>query len=284
VESVGLRLGALPSSKLVSLKDAVELVEDGMSITISGITFSRNPMAFIAALIKAGRRNLYFIDREPGFGLDILAAAGALRGVRAAMATFELYGLMPTLRRLVEEGKIEFLEDTCGAVIAGLRAASYGLPFMPVAGVLGSQLVELHEKAGTWRVIRDPFTGREIVAVKAIEPDVAVVHMHYCDEYGNCVIEGPRYEDELKVRAARRVIVTAEEIVESDKLRGLPHQLSSTSVHVDAVVHTPRGAWPTAMYGLYPADYNAIREYRDYAREGRAMEWIEKNLLSRWGW
>ncbi len=274
----------MPSSKLASLGEAVELVEDGASITISGITFSRNPMAFIAALVKAGRRDLYFIDREPGFGLDVLAAAGALRGVRAAMATFELYGLMPTLRRLVEEGRVEFLEDTCGAVIAGLRAAAYGLGFMPVRGVLGSQLVELHERAGTWRVIRDPFTGEEVVAVKAIEPDVAVVHAHYCDEYGNCVIEGPRYEDELKIRAARRVIVTAEQIVESDALRRLPHTLSSTSVHVDAVVHAPGGAWPTAMYGLYPADYDAIREYRDYAREGRAREWIEGRLLSRWGW
>ncbi len=274
----------MPSSKLVGLREAVDLVRDGDSITISGITFSRNPMAFIAALVRAGRRGLYFIDREPGFGLDVMVAAGLLRGVRAAMATFELYGLAPSVRRAVEEGRLEFLEDTCGAVIAGLRAGAYGVPFMPVAGVLGSQLVELHERAGTWRVIRDPFNGGEVVAVKAITPDVAVIHMHYCDEYGNCIIEGPRYEDELKVRAARRVIVTAEAIVDSDYLRRIPHPLSATSAHVDAVVHTPRGAWPTAMYGMYPADYEAIREYRDYAREGRALEWIEKRLLSRWGW
>ncbi|MEB3806931.1 MAG: hypothetical protein GSR73_05395 [Desulfurococcales archaeon] len=274
-------------SKLLSLREAVELVEDGDSITISGITFSRNPMAFVTALIEAGRRDLYFIDREPGLALDILVAAGALRGIRAAMATLESYGLAPNVRRAVEEGSVEFLEDTCGAVIAGLRAGSYGLPFMPVAGVLGSQLVELHERAGTWRVLRDPFNGGEIVAVKAITPDVAVIHAHYCDEYGNCVIEGPRYEDELKIRASRRVIMTAEEIVDSDRLRGLPFTLSSMSLHVDAVVHVPRGAWPTAMYGLYRADWSAIEEYVRFAREGRAMEWVEARLKPRlpgWGW
>ncbi len=277
----------MPSSKLVSLQEAVDLVEDGMSITVSGITFSRNPMAFVAALARAGKRDLYFIDREPGLALDVLVAVGSVSRIRAAMATLELYGLAPNVRRAVEEGRVEFLEDTCGAVIAGLRAGAFGLPFMPVAGVLGSQLVELHEKAGTWRVIRDPFEGGEIVAVRAIRPDIAVIHAHYCDEYGNCVIEGPRYEDELKIRAARKTIITAEEIVHSDAMRGLPFTLSSTSLHVEAVVHTPRGAWPTAVYNRYEADWGAIEEYASMAREGRAAEWVERRLIPRlaeWGW
>ena len=273
--------GVLPSSKLVSLAEAVDLVEDGASITVSGITFSRNPSAFAAALVAAGRRDLYFIDREPGFVLDLLVAAGAVSRVRADMATFELYGLAPSVRRAVEEGRVEFLEDTCGAFIAGLRAGAFGVPFMPVAGVLGSQLVDLHEARGTWRVVRDPFGGGEVVAVKAITPDVAVVHAHYCDEYGNCVIEGPRYEDELKVRAARRVIVTAEQIVETDALRGVPYPLSATAAHVDAVVHVPGGAWPTAMPRLYPADWRALEEYAAAAREGRAVEWARARLLPR---
>jgi len=272
----------VPSSKLMSLEEALDLVEDGMSITISGITFSRNPMHFIAGLVRAGKKNLYFIDREPGFGLDVMVASGLIRGIRAAMATFELYGLAPSVRRAVESGEVEFLEDTCGAVIAGLRAGAYGLPFMPVRGVLGSDLVKLHEKAGTWRVIRDPFSGEEILAVKAIRPDVAVIHVHYSDEYGNAVIEGPRYEDELKIRASRRVIITAEEIVSSDYIRRLPHTLSATSVHVEAVVHSPGGAWPTAMYGLYKADYKAIEEYYKASREGLAPKWVEEKLLRRW--
>ncbi|NOZ89599.1 MAG: CoA transferase subunit A [Crenarchaeota archaeon] len=243
------------------------------------MTFVRNPVALTAALIRRGARGLCFIDREPGFVLDMLAAAGALRCIRAAMASFELYGLAPSVRRLAERGEVEYIEDSCGAVIAGLRAGAQGVPFMPARGLLGSQLLELHEKRwGTWRRIRDPWTGEELVAVKAITPDYALVHVHVSDPYGNAVIEGPRFEDELKIRAARRVIISAERIVPPEELRGFRHQLSATMLHVEAVVHAPGGAWPTAMPGLYEADYEAIRGYHQAALEGRAMEWIEANM------
>ncbi len=272
----------MPSSKLVSLREALDLIEDGMSITISGLTFSRNPMAFIAGLIKTGKKDLYFIDREPGFALDVLVASGVVKKIRAAMSTFELFGLSPSVRRSVEEGKVEFIEDTCGALVAALRAGAYGIPFMPIRGVLGSDLVKIHEKLSTWKIIEDPFSGERILAVKALRPDIAIIHVNYSDEYGNSVIEGPRYEDEIKVRAAKRVIITAERIVPSDYLRKFEYPLSSTAMHVDAVVYVPKGAWPTAMYNCYEADYDAIKEYYDMAKRGDPFEWIKTNLLERW--
>lgn len=269
----------MPSPRLVDLDYAAELVEPGSTVTISGMTFVRNPVALVAGLVRRGVRDLCVVDREPGFALDVMAAAGLLRCVRAAMASFELYGLAPTVRRLAESGEIEYIEDVCGAVIAGLRAGAQGVPFMPARGLLGSQILELHEKRwGTWRRIRDPWTGEELVAVRAIEPDYALIHVHVSDPYGNAVIEGPRFEDELKIRAARRVIISAERIVDTEELRGFKHQLSATSIHVEAVVHAPRGAWPTAMPGLYRADYDAIRGYVEAARSGRAAEWVKTNL------
>ncbi len=276
----------LPSSKLTSLKEAAQLVRDGDLITISGITFFRNPMAFIAALIRGGRRGLSFVDREPGLGLDVLVASGSLSRVRAAMATFEHIGLAPSVRRAVERGELEFLEDTCGAVVAGLRAGAQGVPFMPVRGVTGSGLIPLHERAGTWKVMRDPFTGEEVIAVRAIEPDIAVIHVHVSDEYGNALIRGPRYEDELKARAARRTIITAERVVPEDVMRKVAREeggvLSAFSLNVEAVAEAPEGAWPTGVYGLYAPDYRAVEEYYEAAREGRAAEWISSRLLGRW--
>ncbi|WP_338251787.1 CoA transferase subunit A [Pyrodictium abyssi] len=269
----------MPSPRLVDLDYAAELVEPGSTVTISGMTFIRNPVALVAGLVRRGVRDLCVVDREPGFALDVMAAAGLLRCVRAAMASFELYGLAPTVRRLAESGEIEYIEDVCGAVIAGLRAGAQGVPFMPARGLLGSDLLRLHEERwGTWRRIRDPWTGEELVAVRAIEPDYALIHVHASDPYGNAVIEGPRFEDELKIRAARRVIISAERIVDTEELRGFMHQLSATSIHVEAVVHAPRGAWPTAMPGLYQADYDAIRGYVEAARSGRAVEWVKTNL------
>lgn len=271
----------------MDIREALDLVRDGDEITVSGMTFFRNPMMFIAALISSGKKGLSFVDREPGFGLDVLVAMGVLRRVRAAMATFEHYGLAPSVRRAVERGEVEYMEDTCGAVIAGLRAGAQGVGFMPVRGVLGSDLVKLHEAWGTWKTVKDPFTGEEVLAVRAIEPDVAIIHVHLSDEYGNAVIRGPRYEDELKVRAAKRVIITTEKLLSEDEMRRIAREEgltpSASSLHVTAVLRAPEGAWPTGMPGLYEPDYRAIEEYYRAAREGRAKEWIKAHLLMRWG-
>ncbi|ESQ24810.1 MAG: Acyl CoA:acetate/3-ketoacid CoA transferase, alpha subunit [uncultured Acidilobus sp. JCHS] len=276
----------MPSSKLMKVPEAIELVKDGDELTISGMTFFRNPMMFIAALLKGGRKGLSFVDREPGFGLDVLVAGGALSRVRAAMATFEHYGLSPSVRRAAEKGEVEYIEDTCGAIIAGLRAGAQGVPFMPVRGIIGSDLLPLHEKRGNWKVIKDPFSGEDLVVVKAIEPDVAVIHVQVSDEYGNALIRGPRYEDELKIRASKRVVITAEKVVPSDVMREIAKNegatLSASSVHVTAVVEAPGGAWPTGVYGLYEPDYAAIKEYYEMAKAGRAYEWIASRLLTRW--
>ena len=138
----------MPSPRLVGLDYAAELVEPGSTVTISGMTFIRNPVALVAGLVRRGVRDLCVVDREPGFALDVMAAAGLLR------------------------------------------------------------------------CVRDPWTGEELVAVRAIEPDYALIHVHVSDPYGNAVIEGPRFEDELKIRAARRVIISAERIVDTEELRG----------------------------------------------------------------
>ncbi|AFZ69854.1 acyl CoA:acetate/3-ketoacid CoA transferase, alpha subunit [Caldisphaera lagunensis DSM 15908] len=273
----------MPTSKIMNLNEAVDLINNGDLITISGITFFRNPMSFISALIKSDKKDLSFVDREPGFGLDVLTASNKLKMIRAAMATFEHFGLSPNVRKAAERKQVDYLEDTCGAIIAGFRAGAQGVPFMPVRGIIGSDLVNIHEKRGTWKIIKDPFTNEDIAIIKAIEPDVAIIHVHMSDEYGNSVILGPRYEDELKIRAAKKVIITAERIVDKEELKKRnTEQLSSTSIHVDAVIHSKNGAWPTGMYTMYEADYKAINEYYNYAKDGKAIEWINNNLLKRW--
>ncbi len=127
---------------------------------------------------------------------------------------------------------------------------------MPVKGVLGSSLVPLHEKEGTWKVSEDPFSGEKIVLVKAIIPDVAIIHVNKADEEGNSEIQGPLYEDEFKAKAAKKVIITAEEIVPKTYFYGKRPTINSE--YVTAVVHTYKGAEPTSMYPLYDADYEGI--------------------------
>ncbi|MCY0859294.1 MAG: CoA transferase subunit A [Sulfolobaceae archaeon] len=241
------------------MRDAIELINDGDMITISGISIYRNPMAFIYELVKSNKKDLYFVDREPGFGLEVLLRHGIVKKVRVAMSTLEWFGIPPYFRKKIESKEVELLEDTCGAFMAGIRAGAMGVPFIPVRGVLGSDLVKLHERYGTWKVIQDPFNGDEIVLVKAINPDVAIIHVHKADEEGNAEILGPLYEDEFKARAAKKVIITAEEIVDKSYFYG--RRPTINGIYVTAVVHAPRGAEPTGMYGLYDPDYEAIANF-----------------------
>jgi len=241
---------------ILDINEAVKLLKNGDTITISGMSIHRNPMAFIYALVNSNVRNLNFVDREPGLGLEVLLKYNVVSKVRVAMATLEWFGMLPNFREKIEKGEISILEDTCGAFMAGIRAGAFGIPFMPVRGVLGSSLVSLHEKEGTWKVSEDPFSGEKIVLVKAIVPDVAIIHVNKADEEGNSEIQGPLYEDEFKAKAAKKVIITAEEIVpKSYFYRKRP---TINSEYVSAVVHAPKGAEPTSMYPLYDADYEKI--------------------------
>ncbi len=267
--------------KLMTPDEAAELVEDGCTITFSGVSMVRKPMAFIAALIKSGKKGLFLVDREPGMDFDILVAAKLVRKIRTAMVGFELFGLAPNVRRAAESGEIEFVEDTCGAITNAFRAAAMGVPFLPVKGIIGTDLVDVHVKLGNWKVIEDPFGGGKILAVKALKPDVAVIHVQKADRYGNSSIEGSRFEDVYKAKGAKKVIVTAEEIVPTDYFKEHPERNTIPYFYVDAVVHTPKGAYPTACPNYYPSDYDEVRRYLAACREGRVDDYI-REFVGRW--
>lgn len=266
---------------MVELDGAVDIVKSGETLTFSGVSMVRKPLAFIARLIQSGKGDFTVIDREPGIDFDILIAAGRVRCARAAMVGFELFGLAPNVRKAVEEGKIQFIEDTCGAVVNGLRAGAMGLPFLPVRGIIGTDLVDLHEKLGNWKIIKDPFSSEEIVAVKAITPDVAVIHVQKADRYGNASIEGSRFEDVYKAKAAKKLIITAEEIVPTNYFKENPDKNTIPYCYTTAVVHVPRGAYPTACPNYYPPDYDEILRYLRMCREGKVEEYINE-FVGRW--
>lgn len=265
-------------TKLMGIGEAVGLIHDGDSVTLSGVSMVRAPMAFVKEIVKAKRKELSIIDREPGIDFDILIGAGAVKRVRFAMLGLELLGLAPNFRRAAEQGEIEYLETTCGAITNGLRAGAMGMPFVPVKGIIGTDLLPLHEKKGTWRVIDDPFSGEKIVAVKAIIPDVAVIHVQKADKFGNASIEGARFEDVYKAKSAKTLIITAEEIVDTKYFVGHPERNTIPYFYTAAVVHVPKGAYPTACYNYYPPDYGFVKNYVSMCRAGRFDEFIERWL------
>jgi glutaconate CoA-transferase, subunit A len=143
-------------------------------------------------------------------------------------------------------------------LVAGLRAASYGIPFQPVAGVHGSELARINN----WQTLRDPYgSGRDVYVVPAVQPDIAVIHAAEVDADGNARIYGSPFWDHPLTRAAKRVLVTAEKLVATDRLREQPELTLVPGFMVEAVAITPGGAWPGSMHPCYEIDYPAVEHY-----------------------
>jgi glutaconate CoA-transferase subunit A len=220
-------------------------------------------MALVKALVDAGRRNLDVITFAGSLDVEVLVAAGAVRSVAAAYVGLGRYGFAPQFVRAVKEGEIEDLEYSEWLMLHGLRAAAMGVPFLPTRGGLGSELL------GHLAVehIVDPYGGATFLAVPPLRPDVTVIHAWRASEDGNVQFAWPPEHlwdvDVMAARASESVIVTVEEIVDSDDIADQPHLTRLFGLEVDAVVEVPGGAWPTASPPLYQEDPETLKRYVD---------------------
>jgi glutaconate CoA-transferase subunit A len=261
-------------SKVVPMADAVALVQDGQTLALGGNLLHRLPAAFARALARAGRRRLEVVKTAASYDVDLLCAAGAVAAVHAGYVGYETEGLAPAYRRGVESGAIAAREHACTTVIAALRGAAFGVPFQPVAGLDGSDL----PAARGWRRLDDPYgSGASVVVVPAIRPDWAVLHVQAADAFGNARILGAPYEDVLMARAARRVILTAEQVVEPSELAAQPELTAVPGFTVAAVVHAPRGAWPGSCHGHYGVDTGGLAAWLPVAADpSRLLAYLEQ--------
>jgi glutaconate CoA-transferase subunit A len=144
-------------------------------------------------------------------------------------------------------------------LVSGLRAAAQGVPFMPIAGVFGSDLA----RTNGWRTVRDPYGDTEVYAIPAVRPDVAVIHAAEVDALGNARVFGTPFWDHPLTRAARRVLVTAERLVPTGHLARQPELTLVPHFMVEAVSIVDRGAWPGSCHPLYGVDYPALQAWMD---------------------
>ncbi|HEY8837127.1 MAG TPA: CoA-transferase [Dehalococcoidia bacterium] len=244
--------------KRLDLKAAAALVQDGQTLALGGNLLHRAPNALARELARQGRRRLHLIKTAGAYDVDLLCAAGCVTAVSAGFVGFENeFGMAPGYRRAVESGQVQAREQACYTAIMSLRAAAYGLPFMPIAGFQGSDLVA----AAGFRTVTDPYTGQPVLTVPRIQPDWALLHVSLADAEGNARIEGTEFEDVLMCRAARGVIVTAERIAEPGEMERRPELQKVPGFLVKAVVLTPCGAWPGSCYPCYDYDPDAVRDY-----------------------
>ena len=262
--------------KISSLSEAINIIQNGDTIAIGGVGRNKVPFKAVLEIIRQGKKNLFIIGREKGIDFDILIATGVANKVSAAYIGLEEFGLALNFRKKVESGEIEFLEHTCGSVISGFRAGAMGIPFIPIKGLYGSDLLKVRED---FKEINCPITNEKLVAVPAITPDVAIIHAQEADEYGNVRIRGTKFEDELMVKAAKKAIVTVEKIIPHNDIRNNPDLTTIPYFYVDKIVELPKGAYPTSCYGYYESNPLEIKKYANAIKDKDSFKEYLNNLL-----
>ncbi|MCL6429842.1 MAG: CoA transferase subunit A [Anaerolineae bacterium] len=251
--------------KRMTVREAVEqFVHDGDYIATGGFGHVRVPMALIYEIVRQGKRDLAMAGKTAVHDIDILIGAGCVTRVEVAYAFgHELRGLSPAGRRAVESGQCRVVaEISNGGYQWRFLAGMMGIPFIPSRNMLGTDTFA----RSACKMARDPWSGKPICLIPAAYPDVAMFHVPRCDRYGNAQIDGIIVEDFELARAARRVLVTAEEIVDEEVVRAEPWRTVIPFYLVDAVCEVPYGAHPTQMPYLYFFDEEHIGRWLRLSR------------------
>ncbi|VTT97778.1 acyl :acetate 3-ketoacid alpha subunit : AtoD: acyl CoA:acetate/3-ketoacid CoA transferase, alpha subunit OS=Desulfobacula toluolica (strain DSM 7467 / Tol2) GN=atoD PE=4 SV=1: CoA_trans [Gemmataceae bacterium] len=261
--------------KVTTVAEAVRrFVRGGDYLATGGFGTNRIPTAVCHEILRQRKQHLGFSGHTTTHDFQVLCA-GNLTGrgqtldrVDAAyIVGIEARGLSPHARRVMESGAVRCAEWSNYALALRYTAAAMGVPFLPTHSMLGTDTLT-HSPATT---IECPFTGEKLAAVPALYPDVAAIHVHEADRYGNCRFVGTSVADFDLARAAKRVIVTCERLVPHDEMRRNPHLTQIPFLCVDAVCEVPFGSYPGNMPGEYFSDEDHLRLWLEVERDPAAF-------------
>jgi len=278
------------TNKVMTLKNAVErFVADGCHLSIGGFTVNRNPMAAVYEIIRQKKRGLHLYAHSNGQGVDELIGGGCVDRLEIAYGGNGRFA--PTcirFRKAVEAGSLIVEDYSNYQMTLRFAAGAMGVPFLPVRSGMGTDIVTQWGFRGQMRradprlpdkklcIIDNPFGDwaqtAKLMLVPAINPDVTLIHAQRADCAGTVRIDGLTFADVEQAKAARCVIVTCEELMESDSLRDTPGANQLPFFCVDAVVPLPKGAYPTACYGYYDYDPAFLNFYSTQSRDDSLYE------------
>ncbi len=259
--------------KIMKLEEAVGLIADGSVLAIGGNVLHRAPMALVREIARQKKKELRIVKTAGAMDVDLLCFAGCVKSVDAGFVSYESkYSLANHYRYAVQNGDVQAHEHACYTVISALRAAQAGIPFMPVKGLVISDLIDQNDY---FTKITDPFSGREVTVVRAIAPDVCILHVEEADELGNAVITPPLFEDVLMAKASHQVIVTAEKIVPTSRLRRENERVLIPHFLVSAVVPVQQGAAPCSCYPCYDINGRDIEKFKALKTSGELDPWLK---------
>jgi glutaconate CoA-transferase, subunit A len=273
--------------KVMTLEEAIaRYVTDGCHISIGGFTVNRNPMAAVYEIMRQGRKNLHCYAHSNGTGVDELIGAECISRLEIAYGGNGIAA--PTCIRFklaVQRGELLVEDYTNYQMSLRFHAGAMGTPFITTLSGFGTDIIgkwgfcqEMRAKDPKLpnkklEIIDNPFANwggaAKVILIPAINPDVTIIHVQKADKNGTCRIEGLNFADIDQVKAAKKVIVTCEEIVDTEQLRERPEHNSIPFIHVDAVVHVPFGAYPSACHNYYDYDPIYLRQIGQFAKDDK---------------
>ena len=254
----------MPETTVCSLDALAAAVPDGALLAIAKDS-SGVAMAATRELVRRGVRDLHLLCVPiSGMQADLLIGAGCVRTLESSGVSLGEFGAAPRFVAGLKERTLRMIDSTCPAVYASLQAGQKGIPFIPLRGLLGTELLANRED---WKVIDNPFAADDpIVLLKAIRPDVALFHAKLADREGNVFI-GRERELMMMAHAAHRTLVTVEEITDRNLLEDEARAGAVIpALYIEHVALAPRGAWPVGLVDCYAQDESEIARYASLAR------------------
>ena len=255
-------------NKVVSEHEAIaRYVADGDYLCYETGYIMRGPSSLLREVARQRKRNLWLGAKFTYFDSALLAGAGCVSKIDVGFA-----GYGRSLYKAIESGQVQTIEWTNNAITMRLLAGAMGLPFVAARYVSGT---DCFRDSGA-KLIEDPFTGQPVCVLPALNPDVSLIHVQQCDVYGNARIFGTAISPAELAMASRKVVVSTEEIIDTEEIRRNPAQTTIPFYFVDAVVEAPFGAHPGNVPGLYASDTEHILELITLADADRFGAYIDK--------
>jgi glutaconate CoA-transferase subunit A len=260
------------------LVKAIARIPDGAMVGLGGFILQNKAMDAVREVVRQGKRNLTVVCAAPAsLDAELLIAGGCVKEIIVQSLSLERFAPVgPAFRAAAQEGTLRVVDLDQGCVVAGLRAAAYGIDSLVARSAGGADFARV---APDWfRTVSDPFTQRTGMAVRAMQPDFALVHATKADDSGHAQNDGSDFNDELLCCAAKQIIFTVERIVPRAEVAAAATRTLGFAHNTAAVCLRPGGARPCAAHAVYDYDERALMEYARIAGDPTALQAYVRDL------
>lgn len=264
-------------NKEMDLADAIsKYVHDGDYMGIGGFGANRSPLAACHEIVRQGRKNMGLAGHTATHDMQILSVGEVFNRLDVAYVVgLEARGLSKCSRTYLESGKVQLTEWTNYLLAIRFQAAARNVPFLTARAMMGTDTF----RYSAAKTVKCPYTGKKVLIVPALYPDVSIIHVHEADIYGNARFKGITVADLELAGASKRVIVTTEKLISNKEIRKNPHQTRIPYYLVDAVCQVPYGGYPGTMPGEYFSDEDHLKEWLNAEKDPDAFKaFVNRNI------